>query len=71
MQLLLLTIDLGFLHMPNQLRHLKQQNHFGPNMFGFENVAALRNHKHLTDYVGGWMLFKGSRVIAVERFLEA
>jgi hypothetical protein len=40
-------------------------------MFGFENVAALRNHKKLTDYVGGWMLFKGSRGIAVERFLEA
>lgn len=50
---------------------LKHQAHFGPNMFGFENVAALRNHKKLTDYVGGWMLFKGSRGIAVERFLEA
>jgi len=49
---------------------LKQQAHFGPNMFGFENVAALRNHKKLSEYVGGWMLFKGSRGIAVEKFLE-
>lgn len=49
---------------------LKHQAHFGPNMFGFENVAALRNHKKLSDYVGGWMLFKGSRGIAVEKFLE-
>jgi UDP-N-acetylmuramoyl-tripeptide--D-alanyl-D-alanine ligase len=49
---------------------LKQQPNFGPNMFGFENVAALRSSKKLTDYTGGWMLFKGSRGIAVEKFLD-
>jgi UDP-N-acetylmuramoyl-tripeptide--D-alanyl-D-alanine ligase len=49
---------------------LKQQPNFGSNMFGFENVAALRSSKKLTDYTGGWMLFKGSRGIAVEKFLD-
>jgi UDP-N-acetylmuramoyl-tripeptide--D-alanyl-D-alanine ligase len=49
---------------------MQQKTHFGPNMFGFENVAALRAQKKLNDYLGGWMLFKGSRGIAVEKFLE-
>jgi hypothetical protein len=49
---------------------LQHQAHFGANATGYENVAALRSSKKLTDYTGGWMLFKGSRGIAVEKFLD-
>ncbi len=49
---------------------LQHQAHFAANATGYENVAALRASKKLTDYTGGWMLFKGSRGIAVEKFLD-
>ena len=49
---------------------LQHQAHFAANATGYENVDALRSSKKLTDYTGGWMLFKGSRGIAVEKFLD-
>lgn len=48
----------------------KQHSIFGSNMKSFKTVTELREAKSLENYPNYWFLLKGSRGVALEKFLD-